>query len=339
MPSAARVNWAKVRVLAVTAAALLILGTISYLLTGGSIFAPKITLYLYLDDATGLAQGSPVRVDGISVGKVDTVDLSGSNDPHRVVRVSMRVDRDRLDSITADSTAQTTSDTLVGDKFVDITSGVSADHLPPGGEIKFKGSTELMKSIDLAQFQQSVKSVEALLDDIEQGRTPLGQFIAGDQLYNQLRDKIRGLQDSMHAATNTAGAIGQALYTDTMYRQIVDPLRQLDQGLAKLQSGQGPLGQALRDPQQYQSAQAQVADLRKSIGALAHTEMMTSDQMYKDWNREAIALIQAVDAFQTTPLLTTSAVYDNFNGMAKEFQGTVKDFRENPRKYLRLKVF
>jgi phospholipid/cholesterol/gamma-HCH transport system substrate-binding protein len=143
----------------------------------------------------------------------------------------------------------------------------------------------------------------------------------------------------MHAATNTAGAIGQALYTDTMYRQIVDPLRQLDQGLAKLQSGQGPLGQALRDPQQYQSAQAQVADLRKSIGALAHTQMMTSDQMYKDWNREAIALIQAVDTFQTTPLLTTSAVYDNFNGMAKEFQGTVKDFRENPRKYLRLKVF
>ena len=38
-------------------------------------------------------------------------------------------------------------------------------------------------------------------------------------------------------------------------------------------------------------------------------------------------------------MLTTTAVYENFKGMAKELQETVKDFRENPRKFLRLKVF
>src|SRR5437899_1473453 len=154
MPSAQRVNWAKFRVLAVAVAASLILGTISYLLTGGTPFEPKTTLYLYMDDATGLASGSPVRVDGISVGKVEKVELSGSNDPKRVVRVSVKVDRDRLDAIAVDSTAQASTDTPIGDKFVDITSGVSPQHLQPGAEITFKGSPELMKSIDLATFQK-----------------------------------------------------------------------------------------------------------------------------------------------------------------------------------------
>jgi phospholipid/cholesterol/gamma-HCH transport system substrate-binding protein len=338
MPSARQVNWAKFRVLAVSVAALLILGTISYLLSGGSFLQPQTTLYVYLADATGLAPGSPVRVNGIGVGKVAAVQLTGSNQPDRVVRIALRVESDRLISITSDSTVQITSEVL-GDKFVDITSGVSPQHLPPGGEIKFKGATELMKSIDVAQFQKQVKVIENLLDDIEQGRTPLGQFVAGDEMYNQVRDKIRALQTAVHAATDTAGAVGEALYTDSLYREALEPLRRLDQSLAQVQSGQGSAGKLLRDNQQYEQARAQVAEMSKSIGSLRGGEMMTSDRMYNDWTRQVQAIMQTVDAFNASPLLTTSAVYDNFNGMAKELQGTVKEFRENPKKFLRMKMF
>ena len=90
-------NWAKFRASAVILAALLILGTLVYLLTGGTFLEAKAQIYLYLPDATGIAAGSPVRVDGISVGKVRLVELSGSNEPNRVVKVTMTVDRDRLD--------------------------------------------------------------------------------------------------------------------------------------------------------------------------------------------------------------------------------------------------
>ena len=38
-------------------------------------------------------------------------------------------------------------------------------------------------------------------------------------------------------------------------------------------------------------------------------------------------------------MLTTSAVYDNLQGMAKELQAQGKEFRENPRKFLRMKLF
>src|ERR1019366_9663016 len=133
-------------------------------------------------------------------------------------------------------------------------------------------------------------------------------------------------------------AVGQALYTDALYRKIADPLHQLDESLARLQSGQGT-GALLRDTQQYEQALAQVADLRRSIESLHGAEMMTSDRAYRDWTRQVAAIVRQVDEFNAGPMLTTSAVYDNLQGMAKEFQATTKEFRENPQKFLRIKLF
>jgi phospholipid/cholesterol/gamma-HCH transport system substrate-binding protein len=339
MPSAQQVNWAKFRASAVILAGLLILGTLAFLLTGGTFLEPKTQIYLFLPDATGVAPGSPVRVDGIGVGKVILVELSGSNEANRVVKVTMSIGRDRLASITGDSTAETATDTIIGDKFIDVTSGTGASHLMPGGELQFKGSGDLMQRVDIAQFQKQMHLIEVLLDDIEQGRSPLGEFIMGETIYNDLRKRITELQRGIHVAADTTTAVGQALYTDTLYRQITEPLRQLDESLARLQSGQGTGGALLRDTQQYEQALAQVADLRRSIESLHGAEMMTSDRAYRDWTRQAAAIVRQVDEFNAGPMLTTSAVYDNLQGMAKEFQATTKEFRENPQKFLRIKLF
>jgi phospholipid/cholesterol/gamma-HCH transport system substrate-binding protein len=339
MPSAQQVNWAKFRASAVILAALMILGTVAFLLTGGTLLEPKTQIYIYLGDATGVAPGSPVRVDGIGVGKVILVELSGSNEPNRVVKVTMSIGRERLPSITDDSTADTISDTIIGDKFIDVTSGTSAQHLMPGGELQFKGSGDLMQRLDIAQFQKQMHLIEVLLDDIEQGKSPLGEFIMGETIYNDLRKKITELQRGIHVAADTTTAVGKALYTDTLYRKISEPLRQLDESLARLQSGQGPAGSLLRDTQQYEQALAQVADLRRSIESLHGAEMTTSDRAYRDWMRQAAAIIRQVDEFNAGPMLTTSAVYDNLQGMAKEFQAATQEFRENPQKFLRIKLF
>lgn len=339
MPSARQVSWAKFRTSAVILAALLILGTLSFLLTGGTVLEPKTQIYLYLPDATGVSAGSPVRVDGIGVGKVSLVELSGSSEPTRVVKITMTIGRDRLASITEDSTAETVSDNIIGDKFVDVSSGTSARRLKPGGELRFKGSGDLMQRLDISQFQQQMHVMEVLLDDIEQGRSPLGEFISGETIYNDLRRKIAELQSGIHVAADTTTAVGQALYTDALHRKLLEPLRQLDESLARLQSGQGTGGALLHDTQQHQQALAQVKDLRRSIGSLRGGELMTSSAAYEGWIRQAAAVIGQVDEFNAGPMLTNSAVYDNLQGMARELQMTGKEFRENPRKFLRIKIF
>jgi phospholipid/cholesterol/gamma-HCH transport system substrate-binding protein len=339
MPSAERVQWAKFRVSAVTIVGLLILGTLFFLLTGGTLFRSTAEIYLYMPDATGLAKGSPVRVDGVAVGKVGFVGLSGSSQPNRVVQVVMDVDRDRLPSITADSTAQAAADTLVGDQFIAITTGRSQQRLQPKGEIQFKGSPDLMKGLDMAQFDQQLRKMDAVLTDLEQGKSPLGQFVSGQVMYNDVVKNIAALQGAIHSATSITTAVGHEIYTEELYRKISDPLVKLDQSLAVLQSGQGSAGQFLRDNAQYEQARAQLAGLRKSIAEIGSGEWMKSDAMYTDWNRMVVGLIRTVEEFGATPMMLSAAPYDELNGVAKELQGTLKDFRENPRKYLRLKVF
>lgn len=339
MPSAARVNWARFRVAAVSLVALLILGTLAYLLTGGTLLEKQTTLYLYVDDATALAAGSPVRVDGIGVGKVRSVKLSGLTEPSRVVRVTVSVERDRLASIPDDSIAQLSSETLIGDKFVDISSGISSRHIQPDAELVYKSQPAMLRSIDLAQFRTQLLALEAVMTDLEQGRSPVGAFIVGEQMYADLRRNLLGLLRGIRTASDTTRGLGRALYTDQPYRAISDPLVKLDQDLARIQSGQGAAGQLLRDSAQYEQLRSYLVDLRRSLADLQGGEFVQSDRLYADWNRQVASLIRTVDEVNAGSLFHTSLLYDNLNAAAGAMRNTLREFRENPRRYLRLKLF
>ena len=130
MPTARQVSWAKVRITAVAVAAIAILSVLVYLLSGGTLFEQKSTLFLYVPDATGLSPGSVVRVYGVEVGKVKSISLSGSSQPNRAVRVTLVMERQFLPSIPADAFAQINSDTAVGDRFVDIDKTQSKTTVP-----------------------------------------------------------------------------------------------------------------------------------------------------------------------------------------------------------------
>ena len=339
MPSARRVRWAKFRVTSVSLVALLILSTLIYLLTGGTLLEKKVTLYLYIRDATGLSRESPVRVDGIDAGKVSTVTFSGSNNPLRIVKVTLTVERDKLPSISTDSKTQISTDTLVGDKFVDIVSGQAPGHIAPFGELNFKDKPDMMRTIDLADFERQLRVVDGILADIEKGANPLGQFILTDTVYVSLRKKFVELQGAIRVAKLTTSFAGSVIYTDALYRKMREPFVQLDQALARLQAGQGGLGKFLRDPAQYEQTRAQARDLRKSIAGTQSAEFISSNGMYAGWNSTLSGLIQKVDEVNAMPMFSSSEVFDNLNGAAIEMRNTVKDFRENPRKYLRLTVF
>src|SRR5262252_4961506 len=156
MPSVERVQWAKFRVLVMSLVGLVILGTLLFLLTGGTVFKDHATLYLYVPDATGIGVGSPAEVNGIPVGRVSEVRLSRSRDPNRVVRISIKVERTVLQSIPAESYAQLSVSSPVGDKYVDITSHGSGVR-SPNTEITYREEPDLFKSLDLTGFEKQLR--------------------------------------------------------------------------------------------------------------------------------------------------------------------------------------
>src|ERR1700735_1862023 len=223
MPSARRVRWAKFRVTCVSVVALLILATLFYLLTGGTLLEKKATIYLYIPDATGLSHESPVRVDGIDAGTLSTVVLTGSTTPLRIVQVTMTVARDKLAAISTDAMTQISTDTLIGDKFVDIVSGTAPGHIAPFGELNFKNQPDMMQTIDLVDFERQLRIVDSTLADIEKGANPLGQFFPTDTVYLSLRKKFIELQSAVRVAKLTTSFAGGVIYTDALYRKMRAP--------------------------------------------------------------------------------------------------------------------
>ena len=339
MPSARRVAWAKFRVAAVSSTAVIILFVLAYLLAGGTFFREKATLYVYIPDATGLSRGAPVRVDGIDVGQVKAVALSRSKEPNSTVKVTLSVARENLASIPVDSYAEISAETMIGDEFVDVTSGRSPRHIRPGGVIPLQQATVGLKSLDLRQFEVQLRSIDALLGDIEHGRNRVGQFIIGEQMYDDLSRQLDRLDRGLRSAVATTSSVGQALYTDQLYQEISTPLVELDNSLARLNSGQGGAGRFLRDPAQYEQFRSAAASLHDTIGSLRTNAFLASDARYAEWTRTLAALIQSVDSFNASPLLETPAVYDNLAGSLQSFRDGMLDFHRNPAKYLRMKIF
>jgi phospholipid/cholesterol/gamma-HCH transport system substrate-binding protein len=339
MPSAARVRWAKFRVSAVSLVAILILLVLFYLLTGGTLLSQKVPLYLYMPDGLGLEPDSPVRVDGVDVGKVKTVRLSGSHDPQREVVATLSVQSERLSSIPTASEAEISSDSLIGDKFVDVTSHPAAATVAPEGEIHLKPPNDLMKAIDIRDLEKQLVQVDTMLRDLEEGRGPVGEFVQGRQMYIDVVKRFAEIETAFRAAVAATTDVGRALYKDELYRTFFDTVMKVDAELAQLQAGEGPAGQFLRNPAQYDQWRKTVASMRQSVATIQASPWIQSDATYTAWNRSLSSLIAQVDEMNAHPEFATSATYDRLTGMAQDLRESVRDFRLHPGKYLRLKVF
>jgi phospholipid/cholesterol/gamma-HCH transport system substrate-binding protein len=339
MPHARGVSLARLRVIVVVLPALVILGAIVYLLTGGTLLQEKVTLYLYIPDATGVGSGSAVRVNGTAVGKVAAVALSGSAQRRRIIRVTLSVERNHLRDIPSNSTAQISAETAVGDKYVDITQGNSTVPIRSGGEILYRREPEVVKTLDLQQFTRRLREIDATLADIQQGKTPVGELIVGDQMYKGLRKDLVDADRTFREATNAGTPVGQLLYTDHAYRRISDPLARLDDRLERIEAGQGDYGHLLREDGPYVHLERQAASLRQSLAEIRAQRFFASDDQYISWNRELGLLIRRVGDINTSDLFSNSLEYDNLAGYAGHLRDSLRDFRENPRKFLRIQLF
>ena len=341
MPTARQVTWAKTRSLSLALAAFSIFSVLGYLLTGGTLLKETNLLLLYVPDATGLSDQSVVRVNGVDVGKVSKVSLSGSNQPDRVVRLELKIERQYLSTIPTDAFAQINSDTAVGDKFVDIDTTQSKHQafVKPNSEITFKQQPDLMKTLDIQQFTARLRQVDALLDDIESGKNMAGQLVLSDQMYNGILKQFDDLERDIQTISGKEHPVGKILYTDELYRQVQEPVERLDRTLQEIESGQGQLGRLLHDDAQYAQLRDQMMTFQHSIAGIRSNALLASDQMYRDWSRHLTLLIRSVDEANANPLFSSSEMYDNLAGSAKEARDALREFRQNPSKFLRIKVF
>ena len=233
---------------------------------------------------------------------------------------------------------------MLGDKYINITMGHSARRVGPGGELRFRPPSNFVKSIDLEQFETQLRAIDQIISDIQNGKGSLGEFVEGDQMYSSFLRGVTDVDQSLRAATSTNSQLGQFLYRAERYEDLRAPLRQLGERLAQFESSP-----YLRDTSQYDQIRDQIEQLRKTLADLnagkgSGGQLLSSDAAYVEWNRRLAAWIESVDALNygeggVGHLLVNAQAYESLHGALQELATTMKEFREDPQKFLRLKIF
>jgi phospholipid/cholesterol/gamma-HCH transport system substrate-binding protein len=350
MPSPEEVAWAKFRVGAMIACAMGILAVLVYLLMGGAdAFQPSANVYAYLKDLAGLEKSSAVQFNGIHVGEVSKVTLSGLKDPNKAVRIDLAIENRYLDAIPADSTVEATAENVLDDQFVNINTGKSAQHLVSGMELRPTPPSAINPAEILEGGRQILAQLDAVVRDMETGHGNVGQMVRGEQMYDSMLSKVTEFQRAIHGAGNKDTLTGRLIFDETYYDKLEAPAKRLDQALADLQAGKGSTGKLLKDPAQYDRFRKSVGDLNRALADLntgkgAGGKFLKDDEMYRRINRILDDLNAQVDSFNSGEgalgqFMANASLYETFRGNMDSLQNMLHQVRENPKKFLRPKLF
>jgi phospholipid/cholesterol/gamma-HCH transport system substrate-binding protein len=347
-------RWAQLKVGLLAISALCILAALVFLMTSSTgLFTKRSDAYTFLDDSAAIANGAPVRLNGITVGKVANIGLSGSSEPNRIVRLTLEIDNRYFPSIPVDSQAAIAAENLLGTKYINIKKGRSAMTIQPGAEIKSLDTREFDDVVQqgystLASLNGIFKKLDTILDQLQAGNGTIGKLLSDDELYK----KVIGIVDDTHrviaSLDSQQGTLGKLMHDDSLYNDLRGTLGRVDALTDNIQKGDGTIGKLMKDPALYDDTRATIADVRQLLAGLNQGKgtagkLLNSDDLHNQLLAtmgRLDTLLDKINAGQGTigQLLVNPSLYQNLDSTTREVNGLMKDFRANPKKFLRIKL-
>jgi phospholipid/cholesterol/gamma-HCH transport system substrate-binding protein len=354
MAASKQASWSQLRVGITILVALIILGVLIFLLTGsGDVFRANAALRTFMADSSGMATGAPVRLNGILIGNVEAIRLSGEKDPKRVVEFVMEVESRFLKEIPVDSVAGISAANLLGDKFINITKGSAQQTVRDGAELRSLQSQDIPELMAqsaalLTTLQTIVTRVDRLLMDVEQGKGNIGKFLRDEELYARLNVIGAEAQRLINDVRTGKGTLSRLLYDDSLYQEARAPIKRIEALLADLQRGHGTAGLLLKDRKLYDDAQASLAEIRRLInevnaGKGTAGRLLKDEELYRNINTLLAKVDQTVDKLNSGQgtlgqLMVNPQLYDSMVGATREINALMKDIRANPKQFLTIKL-
>jgi phospholipid/cholesterol/gamma-HCH transport system substrate-binding protein len=231
-------------------------------------FASHIHLRARFSDASGLREGSEVRLAGVRIGKVDHIRLlspsevgSGPN-PQKVeafLTIDSKIDgvpaRERIRS---DSTAQQMAPSILGSEMiVNITPGTSIGQ--PIQENALLPSTSGSTISDLAtngtelaqKLSKLSDQINEVVKNVRDGKGTVGRLFNDEALYNNLNATIRDAEELATQIKSGKGSAGKFIYDEALYNNANDISANLKKLSADLSAGRGTAGRLLQSDEMY----------------------------------------------------------------------------------------
>ncbi len=343
MPRTRSLLWSELKIGITAVVAVALLSVIVLAVGGeGGYFWQRYPLKARFNNVQGLKAGAVVRLSGKEIGTVDDVEFAG-----RQVDVTFEVLETARSLITTDSVATIGSLSLLGEPIVDITAGPGGTPLEDYGYVRASSSSGPIA--DLTQSASaSLSQMDQILGDIRGGRGTIGKLVTDDALYAELQRFVTAAADVTRSLQAGQGTIGGMLKDPAAYEALKASLENLQTITTRMSSGQGALGRLVNDDAMGQSLSATTSNLRQITGRLSQGEgtagkLLTDQQLYDRLNSMANrvdTLVAGLDRGEGTAgqLLHDRQLYENMNGAVAELRDLLAAIRQDPRKYLQVKV-
>jgi phospholipid/cholesterol/gamma-HCH transport system substrate-binding protein len=358
VPSRKEIQWSQLRVGALVMTAMAVLVGLILLMSSssGGLFARKLVLRSYFENAAGLKNGAPVTLEGVTIGNVIHVRVVPDRNP-TPVEVTMRVGYEYLSRLHTDSTASIAQAGVLGDSFIDIDS-THASGPPPASnaELKASGSPSIQDVIrtsndSIEEIQTLTRKIETLVDSLNSRRGTVGALINDPELARKITLIATDLEAITGAIADGKGSLGKMVNDDTLYTRANSAIDRLDRITTALDEGKGSAGKFLKDDTLYNNLNAAVSNTNQMVaqinagkGALGK---IATDPVFAQKLDDTVTrldkILAGVDEGKGSlgQLVQNRALYDHADQTLDQAQQLVKSIRNDPKKYLviRLKIF
>jgi phospholipid/cholesterol/gamma-HCH transport system substrate-binding protein len=344
--------WSKLKIGTVISIALLTL-LMTVVFTGdiANIISPKELIRIDIRDVGGLRSGSPVWLAGVEVGSVRSIGLS----PLYGTVVTISVNRDVLGYLKKDSRATVRTMGLLGDKYVELSSGSPTAPALRHGEM-LKGATETgaqdvvaTGTVLLKKMEDVVVQFGTLIATIEEGEGTIALLLKDPALYNNLKESSQRLSEMTAAMQNGKGSVGKLMGDDLLYKRLLAASESMERFGSKLDKGEGTLNRLVEDPELYDrllGATVSFEDfstkLSKGHGTL--NRLAEDPQLYENLAQASgrlSAILQRIEKGEGTAgsLVRDEELAHELRDTIKELKGLTSDIRKDPKKYFKFSIF
>jgi phospholipid/cholesterol/gamma-HCH transport system substrate-binding protein len=358
VPSRKEIKWSQLKVGALVLMGVAILIGLIFLMSGstGGLFAKKLILRSYFQNASGVKAGSPVALEGVTIGNVRHVRIVPSRSP-TPVEVTMEVGEDALPGLHTDSTTSIAQAGVLGDSYVDISS-VKATGPPPANhaELKARSVPSIQQVVDTSQdalleATTMMKKVNTMMDTLNSRRGTAGELINDPELYRHLTKVASNLDVVTQRLASGSGSIGKLMTDETLYTKLsatVDRLNTISESIAE---GHGSIGKLLHDETLYDNLNSAVDNTNKLVeginkGKGALGKVAADPEFAKKLDSTLTNLDTILNGLNEGKgtmgqLMVNRSLYDHLDQTMDQAQQLVKSIRQDPKKYLviRMRVF
>jgi phospholipid/cholesterol/gamma-HCH transport system substrate-binding protein len=356
LPSQKQLHWSQLRVGITVIVASLTLGLLLLLMSGtGGLFTHRITLRSYFDNAQGLRRGAPVRLSGVDIGNVTDIRIVNLPDKHLTpVEVTMRISTKYHYGLRRDSMISLDTAGVLGETYLDIDSAQAVgaevqdgDTLPTQVHPDFNQVVRASQST-LENMDALLKRADRILAFAESGKGSLGKLIYDPTLYNRFSDTVADFQKIVQQVASGQGSLGALISRNDAYDKFLSTLDKMNGVIDDIQQGKGTAGKFIKDPSLYDNANGTLANLKQITGDINQGKgtigkLTKDEELAKKLDITMTKLSELTTDLEAGQgsvgkLLKDESLYNNANQMLVETRDLLKAFRENPKKYLSIKL-